>query len=210
MRKVKNKKAVKRLALKSFKANRTRNTIAVAAIVLTAVLFTAIFTIGIGIIIQTERSSMLQAGGDAHGAIKDVTQDEYDILKKHPLIKECGRDIVVAHSVNNKEFLKRHVEMHYIDKEFYPHWFIDIIGGKAPEAADEILMDEKSLQLLGIKPEAGSKVTLEIQVLQQMNYGGNWASGIRKKRYLEFMRYRPGKQLAKWLSAPATKLAKTF
>lgn len=167
MRKVKNKKAVKRLALKSFKANRTRNTIAVAAIVLTAVLFTAIFTIGIGIIIQTERSSMLQAGGDAHGAIKNVTQDEYDILKKHSLIKECGRDIVVAHSVNNKEFLKRHVEMHFIDEQFYPHWFIDIIDGKAPEAADEILMDKKSLQLLGIKPEAGSKVTLEIQVLQQ-------------------------------------------
>ena len=121
MHKVKNNKAVKRLAVKSFGASRTRNIMAIAAIVLTAVLFTAVFTIGLGLIKHTEQSSMLQAGGDAHGAIKELSQEQYDILKKHPLIKECGRDIVTAYSVNNQEFLKRHVEMHYIDKEFYPH-----------------------------------------------------------------------------------------
>ena len=92
MRKVKNNKAVKRLAVKSFGASRTRNIMAKAAIILTAVLFTAIFTIGLGLIKHAERSSMLQAGGDAHGAIKDLSQKQYDILKKHPLIKECGRD----------------------------------------------------------------------------------------------------------------------
>lgn len=164
MRKVRNNKAVKRLAVKSFGASRTRNIMAIAAIILTAVLFTAIFTIGLGLIKNAEQSSMRQAGGDAHGAIKDLSQEQYDILKEHPLIKECGRDIVTAYSVNNQEFLKRHVEMHYIDKEFYPHWFINIIKGRAPETADEILLDEKSIQLLGGKPEPGCQVTLEIQV----------------------------------------------
>ena len=167
MRKVKNNKAVKRLAVKSFGASRTRNIMAIAAIILTAVLFTAIFTIGLGLIKHAERSSMLQAGGDAHGAIKDLSQKQYDILKKHPLIKECGRDMVTAYSVNNQEFLKRHVEMHYIDKEFYSHWFIDIIKGRAPETADEILLDKKSIQLLGEEPEPGCQVTLEIQVHMQ-------------------------------------------
>ncbi len=167
MHKVKNNKAVKRLAVKSFGASRTRNIMAIAAIVLTAVLFTAVFTIGLGLIKHTEQSSMLQAGGDAHGAIKELSQEKYDILKKHPLIKECGRDIVTAYSVNNQEFLKRHVEMHYIDKEFYPHWFINIIEGRAPEKADEILLDKKSIQLLGAEPVPGCKVTLEIQVHMQ-------------------------------------------
>lgn len=167
MRKVKNNKAVKRLAVKSFGASRIRNIIAIAAIILTAVLFTAIFTIGLGLIKHAEQSSMQQAGGDAHGAIKDLSQKQYDILKKHPLIKECGRDIVTAYSVNNQEFLKRHVEMHYIDKEFYPHWFINIIKGRAPETADEILLDKKSIQLLGEEPEPGCQVTLEIQVHMQ-------------------------------------------
>ncbi|MCI9079996.1 MAG: ABC transporter permease [Lachnospiraceae bacterium] len=167
MRKVKNNKAIKRLAVKGFRASRTRNIIAVAAIILTAVLFTAVFTIGFGLIEHAEQTSMQQAGGDAHGAIKELSQEQYDILKKHPLIKECGRDIVTAHSINNKEFLKRHLEMHYIDKEFYPHWFINIIEGRAPETADEILLDKKSLQLLGVEPEPGCQVTLEIQVHMQ-------------------------------------------
>lgn len=167
MRKVKNNKAVKRLAVKSFSSSRTRNIIAIAAIILTAVLFTAIFTIGMGLVKYTEQSSMQQAGGDAHGAIKDLSQEQYDILKKHPLIKECGKDIVTACSVNNQEFLKRHVEMYYIDKEFYPHWFINILEGRAPETADEILLDKKSIQLLGAEPEPGCQVTLEIQVHMQ-------------------------------------------
>ena len=46
MLKVNNRKAVSRLALRSFAANRTRNLIAVGAIALTAVLFTTLFTSG--------------------------------------------------------------------------------------------------------------------------------------------------------------------
>ena len=169
MRKVMNNMAVKRLAARGFIASRTRNIVAVIAIVLTAVLFTAVFTIGTGITEDTEHSAMLQAGGDAHGSIKKLTQEQYDILKKHPLIKECGREIVVADSVVNSVFLKRHVEMHYLDKNMYPHWFINIIDGKAPEKADEILLDQKSAELLGAKPEPGCKVTLEIQVHPESN-----------------------------------------
>lgn len=169
MRKVMNNMAVKRLAARGFIASRTRNIVAVIAIVLTAVLFTAVFTIGTGITEDTEHSAMLQAGGDAHGSIKKLTQEQYDILKKHPLIKECGREIVVADSVVNSVFLKRHVEMHYLDKNMYPHWFINIIDGKAPEKADEILLDQKSVELLGAKPEPGCKVTLEIQVHPESN-----------------------------------------
>ena len=105
MRKVRNNPAVKRLARKSFQASRTRNSIAAIAIGLTAVLFTAVFTIGIGIVEDTQKSSMLQAGGDAHGAIKDLTQEQYEILAQHPSIRECGRDIVMAHAVENPEFL---------------------------------------------------------------------------------------------------------
>ncbi len=80
MRKVMNNMAVKRLAARGFIASRTRNIVAVIAIVLTAVLFTAVFTIGTGITEDTEHSAMLQAGGDAHGSIKKLTQEQYDIM----------------------------------------------------------------------------------------------------------------------------------
>lgn len=164
MRKVRNNPAVRRLASRSFQASRTRNIIAAIAIALTAILFTAVFTIGLGMVESAQRSMMLQAGGDAHGAIKDLTPEQYEILKQHPSIRECGRDISVAHSVENTEFLKRHVELHYVDPDFYPHWFVELREGRAPQEAEEILMDAKSMELLGLEPKAGAQVTLELRV----------------------------------------------
>ncbi len=162
MRNVRNNQAVKRLSAKSFQASRTRNIIAAAAIALTAILFTAVFTVGLGLIEDTQRGYMLQAGGDAHGVIKKLSQEQYNILKEHPSIVECGRDIVVSYSVDNPEFLKRRVEMHCLDRNLYPHWFIEIEEGKAPEAEDEILLDRKSLELMGVEPKAGCQVTFDM------------------------------------------------
>ena len=48
MRKVANKEAVRRLSDRGFQTNKLRNSIAAVAIALTAMLFTALFTIGIG------------------------------------------------------------------------------------------------------------------------------------------------------------------
>lgn len=166
MRKVKNSNVIKRLSLKSFRANRTRNIVAAIAVILTGILFTAVFTIGLGIVESTQRSNMMQAGGDMHGSIKDLTDEQYEKLKTHPYIKESVCDMTVASGVENPEFLKRRLEMHYVEKSGYPHWFVEIIEGRAPETADEILLDETSMQLLGVKPEAGQKVTLEILVHQ--------------------------------------------
>lgn len=104
MRNVKNRKVIGRLAKKSFRANRTRNLIAAAAIALTSVLFTAIFTVGFGMLEDAQRGVMQQSGSDMHGSIKDITEEQYETLKEHPSIKECGRDIVAAGEVLNSEF----------------------------------------------------------------------------------------------------------
>lgn len=47
---VNNKKAIRRLSSRSFNANASRNLIAVIAIALTAILFTALFTVGSGLV----------------------------------------------------------------------------------------------------------------------------------------------------------------
>ena len=95
MRKVMNNMAVKRLAARGFIASRTRNIVAVIAIVLTAVLFTAVFTIGTGITEDTEHSAMLQAGGDAHGSIKKLTQEQYDIDRKSTRLNSSHRNSMI-------------------------------------------------------------------------------------------------------------------
>lgn len=44
---------------------------------------------------------------------------------------------------------------------------INIIDGKTPPTADEILLDEVSMDLLGMEAKAGQQVTLELQVKPQ-------------------------------------------
>lgn len=85
MIKVDNKKAIKKLANNSFKANKLRNIFAIAAIVLTTVMFTTLFTVGMSMKDSLEESTMRQTGGKAHGSFKYLTQEKYDRLKSHTI-----------------------------------------------------------------------------------------------------------------------------
>ncbi len=164
MRKVKNKEVIRRLSDKSFRVNKTRNLIAVLAIALTSMLFTALFSIGIGSVYTLQMQTARQSGSDVHGVFKDLTAEQYEKLKDHPLIKEEMPCRLVADYVRNPELLKRHAEAWYYPEEAYPHCFIDIIEGEAPKEADEILLDETSMELLGLEKKTGQKVTLDLQL----------------------------------------------
>lgn len=164
MRKVKNQKVIRNLSDKSFRASRTRNTIAVLAIALTSMLFTTLFTIGLGSVDNFQQQTMRQSGGDSHGVIKDITMEEYEALKDHPLIKESAACEVLADNVANPEFLKRHVELWYVPEYHYPHRYLEIEEGRAPEKADEVLVDEVTMELLGLPKKTGQEITLSLQV----------------------------------------------
>lgn len=158
-----NKKAIARLADKSFRANRTRNIIAAIAIALTAILFTTLFTIGSGMVESFEQQTMRQSGSDAHGVFKNLNQEQAEKIISHPLIKEASADMLCADKVTNPEFLKRHVEMWYYSTEKYDWNFIDLAEGQAPQTVDEIVMDEKSLELLGVPAKVGQQVTISFK-----------------------------------------------
>lgn len=164
MRKVKNQKVIRNLSDKSFRASHTRNTIAVLAIALTSMLFTTLFTIGLGSVENFQQQTMRQSGGDSHGVIKDITMEEYEALKDHPLIKESAACEVLADNVANPEFLKRHVELWYVPEYHYPHRYLEIEEGRAPEKADEVLVDEVTIELLGLPKETDQEITLSLQV----------------------------------------------
>ena len=76
MSNVKNKKMINQIALKSLKARKKRNLIAILAIALTSVLFTALFTIGGSLIEKNQESTMRQVGGSAHAGYKYLTKSE--------------------------------------------------------------------------------------------------------------------------------------
>ncbi len=164
MFKVKNKKTIYRLSDKNFRAGKIRNSIAVIAIILTSVLFTALFTIASGMVENIQRQTMRQAGGDGMAVLKYITEEEYQNMKTHPLIKEISYNRMICDEIKNEELLKRHGELYYMDDVGIKLGFCEPVEGRKPEAANEIMTDLKTLQLLNIEPEIGATVQLTMMV----------------------------------------------
>lgn len=164
MIRVKNKKVIRRLADSSFRAAKTRNTIAVIAIALTALLFTSLFTMGFGAVESMQRATMVMVGGDGHASIKYVTDEEYDAVSRHPLIKEMAYCRILSDSVDNEALIKRHTEFWYYDDVGLKYSFAEPTGGHKPQAENEVIADTKTLELLGVPLEVGSPLTLELDI----------------------------------------------
>ena len=163
MRKVKNRKAIRRVADRTRKAAKSRNLIAVLAIALTALLFTSVFTIGGSIVEKQQEATMRQVGGSAHGRFKYLTQEEYDIVKKDKKLKEVSYRIVVGEAVN-ESLKKLRTEIGYYEDLEAKFSFCYPEEGSMPEAADEIVTSDLVLKAMGIPCEVGQKVPLKFTV----------------------------------------------
>lgn len=166
MRKVNNKKAVRRIADKTRRAGRMRSMITVAAIALTSLLFTSVFTIGGSLVEKQQEATMRQVGGSAHAGYKYLTQEEYDIVKIDKKLKEVSYRIAVGEAVNDS-LKKLRTEIGYyedLDAKFsfcYPE------EGHMPEAEDEIVTSDLVLKAMGIPCELGAKVPVKFSVNNQ-------------------------------------------
>ena len=133
MMNVSNRKCIRRLSVASFKAAKIRNIITIAAIALTTILFTTIFTVGMSIKYGFEQSNFRQAGGKAHGSFKYLTKEQAEEIKEDPLIKEYGLRMFCG-MPNEMPFHKSHVEVSYCDANEAKYMFLNPIEGRLPLA----------------------------------------------------------------------------
>ena len=167
MIKVDNKKAIKKLANNSFKANKLRNIFAIAAIVLTTVMFTTLFTVGMSMKASLEESTMRQTGGKAHGSFKYLTQEQYDRLKGHKLSSNMEYSIVLGIAEN--ETLRKHPsEIRYGTEGQAEFNFAKPTEGRMPEKFNEVAMDTIVLDYLGLPYELGQEIELEYMLGQEL------------------------------------------
>ena len=147
---VPNRGVIRRLSRKTLKASRTRNLIAVLAIALTTVLFTALFTIGLSMNDGFQQNNFRQCGGWCHGSFKYLTEEQYQELKDDPLIRESGLRRFVG-MPTEVPFNKAHVEVGYSDAK-QAHWmYCDPVEGRLPaEGTNEAATDTRVLSLLGV------------------------------------------------------------
>ncbi len=161
---VRNGKCIRHLAWKSLQASRTRNLIAIAAIALTAVLFTSLFTIALSINEGFQQSNFRQVGGFSHGGFKYLTEQQAEELKDDPLIGQYGMRRFLG-MPTGVPFNKSHVEVSWCD-ENEAHWmYCDPVEGTLPEeGTDQAATDTRVLELLGVEPEIGAAFTLTFDV----------------------------------------------
>ena len=164
MLKVKNRKAIGLLSNRSLRASRTRNIIAVAAIALTALLFTSLFTIAMSINDGFQQSNFRQAGAYSHGGFKYLSEEQFNDLKDDPLIEQYGVRRFLG-MPTEEPFNKSHVEIGYSDENQAKWMYCVPVEGRLPkEGTDEAATDRRVLELLGLDPELGEKFTITFDV----------------------------------------------
>lgn len=162
--KVRNRKIIRHLSWKSLSANRTRNIVAILAIALTALLFTSLFTIAMSINEGFQQANFRQVGGYAHGSFKRMTEEQYNALKEDPLIAEQGLSRFLG-APSEPPFNKSITEIRSADENYAKFSFATPTTGRLPEeGTDEAAMDTSVLELLGVEPELGKKITLTFDV----------------------------------------------
>ena len=161
---VQNGRTIRRLSVKTLRASRARNRIAIAAIALTAMLFTSLFTIALSVNEGFQQSNFRQVGGYSHGGFKYLSRQQFETLRDDPRIRAWGLRRFIG-MPNEVPFNKSHVEVGFSDAN-QAHWmYCDPVEGRLPaEGTDEAATDTRVLGLLGVEPEIGARFTITFPV----------------------------------------------
>lgn len=164
MVRVKNHKAIVTISKNHLRANRVRNLIAACAIMLTTMLFMALFTIAGTMVYSFQQATFRQIGGDMHGSFKNLTLEQKETLEKDPLIKKAGGRMMLGKACGDK-FAKVHAELSYMDEICQKGYFCITEHGNAPkEGTMEIACDTRVLSCLGVEQKVGEPVTITYEV----------------------------------------------
>ncbi|ETT60997.1 hypothetical protein C173_27320 [Paenibacillus sp. FSL R7-277] len=156
-----NRKTILNLAITSLRANRLRNLAAICAIILTTLLITSIFTMALSINQSMQYAQMKTVGSDFHGGFKYLSPEQVETLLKHPSIKQSSLSLNSG-ILHNKVFDQDRVEVLQVDQNYADHGFIEFVEGGLPAGENEVALNTWVLGKLGVQPELGKEITLQI------------------------------------------------
>lgn len=152
---------LKTLNRRSFAANRLQNLIAVLAIALTAVLFTSVTTIGMGVSESMAVTMQMQKGSKSDGDFRNMTAEQFEMLQQADFVESAGLRMPITFLSNTK---RHNVEFEVRDQVQADLTFSSPTHGRAPEAENEIVASDLALMDLGAEPETGAEVEIDFTV----------------------------------------------
>lgn len=151
-------KCIKRLAERSVKSNRMRTAVTIAAIAVTAMLFTSVITLAAGTLQSVTLSMQRMKGSRADGNILYMDKEQYEALKDCAFVESVGLRLPVAYLSNTK---KHNVELNVMDATQMELTFLQPDHGRNPEKPDEVVTSAAAIRELGAEPEVGARITIE-------------------------------------------------
>lgn len=155
----KQKPIIRTLTSRSFKSNKTRNLVAILAIVLTTLMFTSLFVLSQSMVKNLQEMNFQQAGYNSHLTFSSLTDAEMDKITAHEAVKDWGKSIVIG-VAENEELTGRQVEIRYADENYAASAFSMPTTGNLPVSENEIALDTITLDKMGLPYELGQEITL--------------------------------------------------
>ena len=148
---------LKTLTRRSFAASRVRNCVAVLAIALTAVLFTAITTIALGTAESFTLTLQMQKMSRSDGEVRYMTAEQFQALGQADFIEAAGLRMPVAYLSNA---VRHNIEFNVEDETQAELTFCTPTHGRPPAAPNEVVASDLALRDLGVEPETGAEITI--------------------------------------------------
>lgn len=189
-----NRKCIVRLARRNFKQKKIRNIIAILAMILTTVLFTTLFTAGIGAYESIQAAMQRQKGSKSDADLRYMTEEQFAKLSGDERISMLGMRRPIGFLSNART---HNIELDYMDAFEQELTFSVPVFGKAPIHENEIATTDRALESMGIKTEVGAEIEVEF-VLRGETYkyemivSGWWEASNTQMSYMlvsdEFMK----------------------
>lgn len=154
------KKILKTLTKRSFRQKKGRNLVAVLAVLLTAMMFTTLFTLAQSMGKNLTEMYLRQSGTTAHTSTKSITDEEIKKIASHPDVVSYGKSIVLG-IAENEALSGRQVEIRYANDQYAKNDYAWPEEGRMPKEKNEIALDTLTLERLGIPARLGEEVTIE-------------------------------------------------
>lgn len=153
-----NRKFIRTLSNNCLKANKIRNVIALLAIILTAVLFTAVATVFQGSQVSVEEQMIRQSGTRFMASIKFTDTETTKEIMEDPAWESVSAERTLWH-LANPQLNNINVAMAWMEETYAKNSFMEVTEGRMPQEEYEFACDTEVLRLLDVPAEIGSEVT---------------------------------------------------
>ncbi|APM40660.1 ABC transporter permease [Clostridium kluyveri] len=168
-----NNAVVKKLTKRMVHTNKSRNIYVIAAVTLTALLITFIFSIGMSFLKSYKIQQVRLMGTEAHAAVTRVTDDQIKKLKSLDYVKIVGLQSYVAGVKNTSKMKNMSASLYWYDKTEWEQFRVPTntnVVGNYPKKYNEIMVPLWMLENMGVKnPTIGMKMPLDFSVNTEDN-----------------------------------------